>query len=324
MTPRPRVSVVIPTRNRRALLARALRSVLAQEGVEVEVVVVDDGSTDETGRFLAGLGDPRVTVVRHRERRGVTIARNAGIARATACWVAFLDDDDVWAPGKLRAQLRAIERSGSAAWACTGGVLVDPHLRVLGPQEPPTTSQVTDTLLARNVVPGGASGVVAATDLVRDLGGFDTSLSSMADWDLWIRLGLRSPLASVDRPLVAYVIDAAGMAHDVATAEADLARIRTKYAGVRGERGVELDDAFWLWYLAQLHLRAGRRRAGAGAHARLAWAHRQPRRWAVAAVGLVWPGVQDLRDRRGGARMPQAWHDEIDGWLAPMRSAVAP
>jgi glycosyltransferase involved in cell wall biosynthesis len=99
------VTVVIPTHNRKELLDRTLRSVLAQEDVDLSVVVVDDGSADGTEAFVQALADPRVSVVRHPEARGVSAARNTGIARATTTWLAFVDDDDLWAPTKLRAQL---------------------------------------------------------------------------------------------------------------------------------------------------------------------------------------------------------------------------
>src|ERR687896_831399 len=106
MRPAPDVTVVIPTRSRWDLLSTAaLPSALAQEDVEIEVIVVDDGSSDTTPDALAELADPRVRVLRHQRARGVARARNAGIAAARGEWIAFLDDDDLWSPRKLRLQL---------------------------------------------------------------------------------------------------------------------------------------------------------------------------------------------------------------------------
>src|SRR5829696_5642514 len=93
----PTVSVVIPTRNRSQLLSRTLQSALNQEEVAVEVVVVDDGS-DNRDALVPEIEDTRVRLVRHRQRRGPAAARNTGIEAARAPWVAFLDDDDLWAP----------------------------------------------------------------------------------------------------------------------------------------------------------------------------------------------------------------------------------
>src|SRR4051794_32636077 len=105
------VTVVIPTHDRAALVPRAVRSALAQRDVELEVIVVDDGSRDATREVLGALAadGANVTVVRHDAPRGVATARNAGVERAAKPWVAFLDDDDVWAPTKLACQLAAID-----------------------------------------------------------------------------------------------------------------------------------------------------------------------------------------------------------------------
>ena len=103
---------MIPTRNRWALLSRALASVLEQEDVTLEVVVVDEGSTDETPERLAALTDERVRALRNDSPTGVANARNRGISAARGEWVAFLDDDDFWAPTKLRAQLDGCADAG--------------------------------------------------------------------------------------------------------------------------------------------------------------------------------------------------------------------
>lgn len=186
------ITVVIPARNRCRLLQRTLGTVFAQQGADFDVVVVDEGSTDDTPEMLERLPYDRLTVLRHEQAKGVPAARNAGVAAATGQWVAFVDDDDIWSPGKLRPQLaaaeetpgrtgRAPERSGSTnSWNCA---VVRRHP---WPRPSPTPC-------LPNVIPGGASGVLARTDLVRQVGGFDVALSNLADYDLWIRLGLAAP-----------------------------------------------------------------------------------------------------------------------------------
>src|SRR5437867_300620 len=143
------VSVVIPTRNRQRLLRRALGSVLAQRQVDIEVLVVDEASEDGTADFVRAIADPRVVLVRHDAPRGVAAARNAGLARARAPWVAFLDDDDVWAPTKLALQLAAAPAVG-ASWVCVGAVVVNEALRIVS-GTPPTNSCDVAKLLAFNV-----------------------------------------------------------------------------------------------------------------------------------------------------------------------------
>ena len=97
----PEVSVVVPTHNRSGLLAQTLHSVLWQRGVDLEVLVVDDGSADDTAEMVAGLADPRIRLLRHDHPQGVSAARNRGVAAASGRWLAFCDDDDLWAPDKL-------------------------------------------------------------------------------------------------------------------------------------------------------------------------------------------------------------------------------
>ena len=112
------VSVIVPTRNRSALLAMTLRSVLRQRDVDLEVIVVDDASTDDTPRVLAALTDTRVRVIRHAMPSGVAAARNHAAAETQADWLAFIDDDDLWAPEKLLCQLQAAQQLGRD-WAYT-------------------------------------------------------------------------------------------------------------------------------------------------------------------------------------------------------------
>jgi glycosyltransferase involved in cell wall biosynthesis len=195
------VSVVIPTRDRPALLATAVRCALAQEGVTVEVIVVDDGSARavaaETSR-----GPGRLVLRRHPESRGVSAARNTGIAGAAGDWVAFLDDDDVWAPTKLAGQLAAA-RQADRSWAYAGYVDVDSALRLVGGLPPPDPDEVMDRLASHNSVPAGASNVVVRSTALARAGGFDVGLRVHEDWDLWIRLARTGPPACVPEPLVA-------------------------------------------------------------------------------------------------------------------------
>jgi glycosyltransferase involved in cell wall biosynthesis len=312
--------VIIPTHNRRVLLARTLHSVLNQQDVDLAVVVVDDGGSDGTEAAVAGLKNPRVSVVRHPSPRGVSSARNSGIARAETPWLAFVDDDDLWAPTKLRSQLDALRDEPAAGWSCAGAVQIDGRCRVSGWQAPPTTPEVADQLLSQNVVPGGGSGVVASRELTLSVGGFDEALSNLADWDFYVRLALQSPLAAVDRPHVGYFIHVQGMAHDVDRSAREYRYLDVKYGAERHARDVALNDQTWLSYLAVLAYSGGRRWSGTRMHAELMLRHGQWRSLLSVGKGLAPLRVRQAHDRGREIVLPQDWGQEATTWLAPYAS----
>jgi glycosyltransferase involved in cell wall biosynthesis len=323
---RPDVSVVIPTRNRRHLLPRTLASVLGQVDVDLEVIVVDDASDDGTEPFLRGLDDERVLVVRYEEAGGTANARNTGIQLAAAPFVAFCDDDDLWAPDKLAAQLDSLRRQPEARWSFVGAVVVDEQLRVVGARRPPVGPDLARELLVRNTIFGGPSGVVAAADLLRGLGGFDSSMRLMPDWDMWIRLALASPLVSCNRPLLAYVRhNRSQTGTGMATFDMEYRYLRDKFAATRRRLGVELSDVGTLHWVAESHVRAGRRWPAVRRYLTLLRRHRDRAAFKRLLLVLVWPGLIRLADRRAGRRVPPAWRTEVDAWLpryAPTRGSA--
>lgn len=278
------VSVVIPTHNRWNLLStRALRSALMQEDVEHEVIVVDDGSVDETPERLAEIDDPRVTVIRHEPGRGVARARNAGIDRARGTWVAFLDDDDSWSPRKLRAQLDAIAaRQGDFAYA--GVVSVDASGEVIHDYPVPAPETLRRDILASCVIPAGPSNVLARTDLVRSVGGFDAGLSHLADWDLWIRLAQAGRPVACDEVLVAYLEHLDGMSLFLPSAAfAELDFLARKHRALLLEQDAEIDRVAFAHYVAWLQLRRRKRARAARVYLRSGVENRRARDLLLAA-----------------------------------------
>ena len=257
MEPDDQVTVVIPTKDRSALLPSTVASVLAQAGVEVRVVVVDDGGTVPAARSLPE--DPRVRVLRHDAPKGVSAARNAGLAAAASAWVAFLDDDDLWGPHKLRRQLDAVHATGHR-WACSATVSFAGS-QVIGVADPPPGGDLSRAILHGNVVSGSASSVLARTDLVRGVGGFDEDVPSMEDWDLWIRLAQESSLACVTSTDVAYRVHPGSRGHDLAEQPRALRLMQDKYAALTPPLQVE-PDAWFLEYWARMDYDAGRWSAG--------------------------------------------------------------
>jgi len=304
----PEVSVVIPTHNRCQLLQRTLSSVLAQSGVRFEVIIVDDGSTDGTSEFLLSLEDPAVVVLRHEVPRGVSAARNAGLRIARGTWVAFTDDDDLWAPYKLRAQLDAAQRLPGAGWVVVGEVVVDPALRIIAGRQPPREAEMRNLLLY-NIVPAGGSGTMVRTELLRQLGGFSIDLTVLADWDLWIRLFLAAPAAFVRRPLVAYLVHATSMSHDTTQIERELAVVISRYAAARTNHEATFLQTVWLQWVARMQLQAHDRTAAARTALSMC---RHWREWPAFAAAAV----TSLPRRR----RPRWWRQEGERWLALFRN----
>jgi glycosyltransferase involved in cell wall biosynthesis len=202
----PGVSVVIPTHNRARVVGRAIRSALAQTYQALEVIVVDDGSTDNTTEVVNGIRDERVRYIRHDRNLGGGAARNTGIGAANGQYVAFLDSDDEWMPQKLWRQIHVLEEAGPSLGAvCTGFVAVDGRGDVRRTRIPRPRDMERDELLAGNRV-GTASTVLARRALLEAIGGFDTSLTSCQDWDMYLRLADRSRFGFVPEVLVRYYV----------------------------------------------------------------------------------------------------------------------
>ena len=316
-----RVCVVVPTRNRVELLRRTLTSVLDQRGVSLEVVVVDEASSDGTAQFLQLLDECRVTVVRHETPLGVAAARNAGMRNATAPWVAFVDDDDVWAPTKLAAQLDALRRTDGARWSCVGAVTVDDRMRVLLAGRPPKGQWVAGELLQRNLIPGGGSGVLVETELLRALVGFDVELSNLADWDMWLRLSLESPLAAVHAPLVGYLRHRQSLSHDASGMRREVAYINRKHGATRAAWSIKDASSFQLRWVAHMHVRAGRRIEPVRIYLKLA--RRGDWRALVRAVLLgIWPALIAAIDWNARRRVPADWCAAANEWLGALPPPV--
>jgi glycosyltransferase involved in cell wall biosynthesis len=200
---RDAVTVIVPTRNRAKQLTQTIRSIVRQEGVSLSVVVVDDASSDNTYEVLHEMSD--IHVIRHDEPTEQRIARNHGAKVASTPWIAFCDDDDLWAPNKLRAQLDALRSSG-ADWCTSSAIHVDEGLSPIGGHRLRDRSLIDQSILHKNVVPGGGSGVIMRRELFERSGGFREDARYVEDWDLWIRLSRLGNVAVVDELLVAYRI----------------------------------------------------------------------------------------------------------------------
>jgi len=174
----PAVSVVLPTYNRAWRIGRAIRSVENQTCGDVELIVVDDGSTDDTERVVTAIPDPRIRYVRHSKRRGGSAARNTGIELARAGLIAFLDSDDEWLPDKLLHQLAVIRRADSDV-----GLVYSDFLRVHADGR-----EVRHRPVARGISIGYPSRWLARREVFAVVGGFDVDMPAMQDTEMSIRI----------------------------------------------------------------------------------------------------------------------------------------
>ncbi len=226
---RPQVSVIIPTYNRARAADRAVRSVLHQSYQDLEIIVVDDGSTDDTQKVIEELDDQRLRYIRHERNRGGSAARNTGIEAAHGHYIAFLDSDDEWLPQKLERQAQFLQSSEPSVGAvCAGFVVVDERGHTGGVRIPSDRSVTLDELFCRNSI-GTASTVVVKRECFERVQ-FDPAMESCQDWDMWIRLAKRYKFAFVPEVLVRYHFNRYGMitANSRAVADGHL-RIAQKY-----------------------------------------------------------------------------------------------
>jgi len=198
------VSVVIPCFNSETTLERALRSVRMQDYRPIEIILVDDRSSDGTGAILDRAEKDGARVRRLPERSGAAAARNAGIAMARGEYIAFLDADDEWLPGKLSAQIALLAADPAMTFASCACRFVSHDGQDLGPlyqgYAPAAGPDAWKTLLAYNFV--GTPSVVVRRSALDEVGVFNTALVVGEDQDLWIRLAIRGSVGYVDRHLV--------------------------------------------------------------------------------------------------------------------------
>ena len=193
------VAAIIPTHERPALTERAVASVLAQTRPADEVIVVDDGSTDDTAERLRAKF-PQIAV-HHQEHRGVSATRNRGIAIARSEWLAFLDSDDEWLPEKLESQLGALA-SEPDHLLCHGDEIWIRNGRRVNPRR---RHRKRGGMIYRHCLPLcviSPSAAMIHRSLFSRVGLFDESLPACEDYDLWLRICARWPVLYIDRPLL--------------------------------------------------------------------------------------------------------------------------
>jgi len=232
----PKVSVIIPTHNRAALLRRAIASVLRQSFQDFEIVLIDDASDDDTRAAIASQSDVRIRYFRNGRNRGEAVSRNAGVAHATGEYIAFLDDDDTWLPEKLETQVRLLDRCP----AKVGGVYcgydrVDMESgATVATIRPARRGAIYADLREQNWV-GSPSTVILRRECLDKAGPFDEQLKFGIDYDMWIRISRFYDFEFVNEPLVRYSVHAQRLSADTRTIlrgkEAQLEKYADYFAG---------------------------------------------------------------------------------------------
>jgi glycosyltransferase involved in cell wall biosynthesis len=244
------VSVIIPVYNGAAFIEAAIQSVIDQSVKDLEIIVVNDGSTDNTAELVQRFDDPRLRRV-NQTNCGLAAARNRGIEVANGTYIAFLDADDRWLPTKLARQIEILERRPEVGLVYGGYELIDAFGTRLTKRQPRAIPEpALRSLVRSNLVAGSATTSIVRRVVLDEVGGFDEMLPAGEDWDLWIRITRCSDLAFVPETV----------------AQIRLHNLNMTSQATRMERGLlaVVDKAFATEPLpAELHGHYNRARAGA-------------------------------------------------------------
>ncbi|RUT02709.1 hypothetical protein DSM106972_056290 [Dulcicalothrix desertica PCC 7102] len=214
ITTTPKVSVIIPAYNAEKTIRETINSVLEQTYSNLELILINDGSTDETLELINEVKDSRLQVFSY-PNGGLSMARNRGITHATGEYISFIDADDLWTYDKLELQLEAFKKSPEAGVAYSWTICVDNagkhfHQGVKASFE----GNVYKHLLVNNFIASG-SNVLIRTEAVKSVGEFDITLKSCEDWDYWLRLAPNWKFVVVPKPQIIYRLSLGGMSSKV-------------------------------------------------------------------------------------------------------------
>lgn len=218
----PLVSVIIPNYNYAQYLREAIESVLSQTYPNIEIIVVDDGSTDGSREIIENYGD-RITAI-FQKNQGVSAARNNGVVGSNGEFAAFLDADDVWLPEKLEKQVGRFFDNEKIGFVHCSMTLISPDGEIVGEESAGQEGSVADEFLLfeRGVVVGAASTGVVRREAFDEVGGFDVRLSTAGDWDFCYRVATKYEIAFVPEPLTLYRVHSSNMHGNISAMEHDM------------------------------------------------------------------------------------------------------
>ncbi|MEQ9670966.1 glycosyltransferase [Coleofasciculus sp. G2-EDA-02] len=210
----PLVSVIIPVFNGEKTIKDTIESVLTQTVTDLELIVINDGSNDNTLSVISPIDDSRLKLFSY-ANAGLAASRNRGISQAAGKYISFIDADDLWTADKLEAQIKALGANPKAGvayswtdWIDESGQFLRPGGHIIA------NGYVYDKLLLRDFIEGGSNVLVLAKAFA-EVGGFDQSLNAVEDWDMWLRLAARYEFVCVPSPQILYRISPNSMSTDV-------------------------------------------------------------------------------------------------------------
>jgi glycosyltransferase involved in cell wall biosynthesis len=295
--PHRAVSIILPTYNRLKYLRESVDSVFAQSFTDWELIIADDGSGPETRAYLGGLAEkPRVKVIYLPHTGNPGAVRNIAIRSSRSDYLAFMDSDDLWLPTKLAAQVAAHQTNRSRRWSYTGVLRIDAEGRTMPVESPGRPVVHAGSIFPQLLTFEAAVGiptVLAERSFVEELGGFDEAQSFYEDYDLWLRMSLRSEVSVITEQLVKIRSHAEHYSGDRARVYESrirlLNKVATEMATTADHRAiVRTERVKNALALSRVHVVAGRRkealrmlwRARGGAARRFNW-------WPEAAMIVV-------------------------------------
>jgi glycosyltransferase involved in cell wall biosynthesis len=231
----PKISVIIPVYNAIQFLPDTLSCVLNQTFTDFEVIIVDDGSNDESADWVAGVSDSRISLIRQ-ANQGTQGARNTGVRHAQGEYIALLDNDDLWEPTKLEKQFRCLEQNPSVGLVYTWTSIIDQHDKRTGETVVShADGDVFKQLLVSNFVACGSTPLIRRV-CFEQVGVFDCELHYLGDWDMWIRIARHYPFAVIKEFLVLYRVHASNTSNNYEKMEIDFCKaIEKAYSQAPGD-----------------------------------------------------------------------------------------
>jgi len=206
----PILSIVIPAYNAERTILETIASVQKQTFSDFELIVIDDGSSDQTLALLHSVADERLRIFSYKNG-GVSVARNRGMSHASGEFIAFIDADDLWTPDKLELQLAALQQHPEAGVAYSWTSYMEEQGKYFHTDEPITfEGNVHAELLVSNFLSSGSNPLIRK-QAIESVGEFDSTCAGCADWDYWLRLAARWPFVVVPKHQILYRLSSSSM-----------------------------------------------------------------------------------------------------------------